>query len=137
MFRIQPKRRSLIVTVVAEDRSILHSVGHYLSRHVTSFAAPTLDDALMKSAASDAVVFFPDGFTDAAVLHIVRRLMRNATLSLVIIVSAHPESFAGLDFLRAATNKFIVLSAPAWPWDLLATIHSSLPRFGRAASSPC
>ena len=138
MFRLSfPKRRSLTVTVVAEDRSTLDSIGHYLKRHVTFLAVPTLEDAFVKSAASDAIVFYPDGFATVAVRRFVHRLLGHATLSLVIIVTAHPQRFAGLDFLRAATNKFIVLSEPAWPWELFATIHSSLPRFRRMDSSPC
>jgi hypothetical protein len=138
MFRVSfPKRRSLAVTVVAEDRCTLHSIGHYLNRHLTFFAVPTLEDAFTKSAASDAVVFYPDRFPNAAVQRFIRRLIGNATLSLVIIVTAHPERFVGLDYLRVAMNKFIVLSEPAWPWELLATIHSTLPGFRRLDSSPC
>jgi hypothetical protein len=98
---------------------------------------PTLEDAFATSAASDAVVFYPDGFATSAVRRFIRRLIGNATLSLVIIVTWHPERFAALDYMPAATNKFIVLSEPAWPWELFATIQSSLPRFRRVDSSTC
>jgi len=138
MFRLSfPKRRSLTLTVVAEDRSILHSIGHYLNRHVTCFAVPTLEDAFTMSAASDAIVFYPDGFATAAVRRFIQRLIGNATLSLVIIVTWHKERFAALDYMPAATNNFIVLSEPAWPWELFATIQSSLPRFRGVDSSVC
>jgi hypothetical protein len=138
MFRLSArKRRSLTVTGIASDAATLEGLGHYLGQWFWFNAARDLEAGFVASAASDAVVFYPDGFAPAKHPGFVRRLIGNATLSLVIVVTEHPERFRALARSRVASDKFIVLSQPIWPWDLLATLQASLPGFRKQVSRMC
>jgi hypothetical protein len=129
MFRLSlPKRRSLTVSAVASDLPTLDGIGRYLDRRV-SFR--------VLSAASDVVLFYPDGFPMSHVQNFVRRLLGNATLSLVIVVTTRADLFLPLARSRTSADKFIVLPMPAWPWELFATIQSSLPGFHRDDRGLC
>ncbi len=131
-----PRRRSLTVTAVA-DIATLESLEHYLHPRVSFRAVPELEGAFTSLAASDAVVFYPDGFAPGAVQLLVRRLIGHATLDLVIVVTAQPERFRALSHSRATANRFIVFSKPAWPWELFATIQASLPDLRRQEACSC
>jgi hypothetical protein len=138
MFRISlPKCRSLTVTAVANDLATLEGLGVYLTRRVSFRAVDGLTQAFVLSAASDVVLFYPDGFPTGVVQKFARRLLGNATLSLVILATRRPDAFLPLASSRAFAHKVIVLPAPAWPWELFATIHSSLPAFRRSAQRLC
>lgn len=138
MFRISlPKRRSLTVTAVAQELSTLEGLGTYLTGRVSFRAVQGLTQAFVLSAASDVVLFYPDGFPMGPVQTFVRRLLGNATLSLVILATRCPDAFLPLARSRASAHKFIVLQTPVWPWELFATIHSSLPAFRRDDRGLC
>jgi hypothetical protein len=138
MFRLaSSNRRSITVMLVSQDLSTIDRTERYMRRRVSFRAVWALDEALTKAAASDAVVFYPDGFPPRAVRTFVQRLAASATLSLVIVVTRHPEQFRDLEHPNAMANRAIVLSEPAWPWEIYATIHSSLPGFSRSGSGPC
>lgn len=128
MFRLNlSTRRSLTVTTVADDMTTLESLGRYLQRRVSFRAAPDLETAFASLAASDAVVFYPDGYAQRGVQSFVSRLISNTTLSLVIVVTKDPERFRALSQSRTTASQFIVLSQPAWPWELFATIAAGFP----------
>ena len=138
MFRLSlPKRRSLTVSAVASDLPTLDGIGRYLDRRVSFRAIHGLSQAFVLSAASDVVLFYPDGFPMSHVQNFVRRLLGNATLSLVIVVTTRADLFLPLARSRTSADKFIVLPTPAWPWELFATIQSSLPGFHRDDRGLC
>jgi hypothetical protein len=137
MFRLNsPARRHLTVTAIADDLATLESLEHYLRPRVTVRVVPQLAGALSSVAASDAVVFYPDGFGSRHVRAFVRQLLDHSALSLVIAVTADPKRFRAMMPRAGATNRFIVLAQPAWPWELLTTIQATLPCLRREAS-PC
>jgi hypothetical protein len=132
MFHLKfPKRRSVTITAVAEDVDTLESLAHYLRRRVSFNSARDLDHAFTTSAASDVVLFYPDGFSVPEVYEFALRVLGNTTLSLVVVVTGHPERFNVLLQASVMVNRLIVLAKPAWPWELFATIQSGLPSFGR------
>jgi hypothetical protein len=138
MFRLRTrKRRSLTVATVAADLSKLDSLERYLRGRVSVRAVSALEGAFATLAASDAVVFYPDGFAISAVRHFLRRLIGHTGLALVIVVTAEPERFQPLERARATANRFIVLSAPVWPWELLATMRSSVPGLREEDAGTC
>ncbi len=137
MFRPNPPvRRSLTVTAIADDLATLESLEQYLRPRVTVRIVPQLAGALANVAASDAVVFYPDGFGSRNVRAFVRQLLDHSALSLVIAVTADPNRFRAMIPRASATNRFIVLAKPAWPWELLRTIQATLPCVRREIS-PC
>jgi hypothetical protein len=125
------------VAAVAADPSRLHSLERYFRGRVSVRATFTLEGAFATLAASDAVVFYPDGFAIRGVQRFLRRLIAHAGLSLVIVVTAEPERFQPLHRSRATANRFVVFSAPAWPWELLATMRSSLPGLREKDAAAC
>lgn len=138
MFRAKPEtRRSLTVTAICNDASILEGLGRYLNRRVSYHSVLEMRQATRASMASDCVVFYPDGFPARAVQRLSRDLVSCPTVSLVIIVSARPNEYQALDRALTASNRVIVLSPPVWPWTLFATIQSSLPSLRCEASRLC
>ena len=138
MFRFDwRKRRALTVTTVADDLSALDDLGRYLHQKVSFRVVPVLEGAFANLAASDAVVFYPDSFAPRSVQLFLRRLIGHATLSLVIIVTEHPERFDPLNRSHATANKFIVFSRPAWPWEILAALRAGLPGLHPEGGGPC
>lgn len=138
MFQLSlPQRRSLTISAVADDLATLEGLQRYLQPRVSFRAVPALKKAFASLAASDAVVFYPDGFSTRGVQRFVRQLLDNATVAVVIIVTACPEQFRGLSDASATADRFIVLSRPAWPWELFATIQATLPRPRREDAHPC
>jgi hypothetical protein len=128
MFQIRTtRRRGLTVTSVADDVGLLEGLERYLHSRVSFRAAPALGDATTILAASDVVVFYPDGFPAGAAQRFLRRLIDQSTIPLVIVVSRDAQRFRELGHSRATANRFIVLGWPAWPWELFATIQAALP----------
>jgi hypothetical protein len=138
MFRAKPPaRRSLTVTVVCRDPSTIQGLEVYLARRVTCCVALALAQASKQSMASDCVVLYPDGFPARSAQRFANRLVDSPTVSLVVIVSAIPAEYQSLGRARSLSNRLIVLSAPAWPWTIFATIESSLPTLRREPSRLC
>jgi hypothetical protein len=138
MFRVNlTQRRGLTVTTVADDIGILDGLKRYMQARVSFRAVPEIAQAIRSLAASDAVVFYPDGFGARGVQLFIRRLVDHSTLSLVIVVTAEPERFRRLTQSRATANRFIVLGWPAWPWEVFATIQAALPGRRREDAWSC
>jgi hypothetical protein len=137
MFRLNsPTRRHLTVTAIADDLGTLESLERYLGPRVTVRIVPQLAGALSNVAASDAVLFYPDGFGSRHVRAFVRQLLDHSALALVIAVTADPSRLRAMIPRASAANRFVVLAQPAWPWELLTTIQATLPCLRRGAS-PC
>jgi len=138
MFRAKPEtRRSLTVTAICSDAATLEGLGGYLDRRVSYRSILEIGQASEASLATDCVVLYPDGFPTRGVRHLVGRLVSSPTVSLVIVVTARPNEYQSLDRALTANSSLIVLSSPAWPWTLFATIQSSLPSPRARASRLC
>ncbi|HET7544138.1 MAG TPA: hypothetical protein VFK05_29905 [Polyangiaceae bacterium] len=86
--------------------------------------------------ASDCIVLYPDGFPVRPAQRLAMDLINCPTVSLVIIVTTQTK-YQELNRARTLSNRLIVLSPPAWPWTLFATIQSSLPSLHRETSRLC
>ncbi|HEY0465786.1 MAG TPA: hypothetical protein VGC79_16345 [Polyangiaceae bacterium] len=138
MFRAKPEtRRNLTVTAICSDAATLDGLEGYLNRRVSFRCFRAIHRAGKESMAADCVVLYPDGFPPRAVQRLAKNLTSAPTVSLVIIVTARPAEYQALDRARTANSRLIVLSLPAWPWTLFATIQSSLPSLRREASRLC
>ena len=126
-----------MVTAICNDISTLEGLGGYMNRRVTYRSVLAVSEASKVSMSSDCVVLYPDGFPARAAQRLARDLINCPTVSLVIIVTAWPNEYQALDRTRTANNRLIMLSPPAWPWTLFATIQSSLPSLRREASRLC
>ena len=115
------------MAAIAADSSKLDSLERYLRGQVSVRAVSALEGAFATLAASDAVVFYPDGFGSPSVRHFLRLLIGTTGLALVIVVTSEPDRFQPLHRSRATANRFVVSSAPAWPWELLAMMRLSIP----------
>ncbi|HYQ42165.1 MAG TPA: hypothetical protein VER11_09355 [Polyangiaceae bacterium] len=125
------------MTAIGNDAATLEGLGGYLNRRVAYRSVRALREASAAAMASDCVVLYPDGFPARAVQRLARDLINCPTVSLVILVTAQPDIYQGIDRSRTANNRLIVLQPPAWPWTLFATIQSSLPSLRREVSRLC
>ena len=125
------------MTAICNDTSTVDGLEGYLKRRVSYHSVLEIGQASQASMASDCVVLYPDGYPARAVRQLARDLINSPTVSLVIIVTARPIEYQALDRARTANSRLIVLSPPAWPWTLFATIQSSLPSLRRESSRMC
>jgi hypothetical protein len=116
---------------------VVDGLARYLNPRGTFRAVLALPKAARNAMASDAVILYPDDFAAAGVLDLAVRLLNRKSVSLLIIVTANPARFRALERSRQATSKLVVLSKPAWPWTLLATIESTLQHARREGSRSC
>ena len=127
MFHLErPLPRSLTISAVGTETSVLLAVEKYFCPRVSAFKAfGSVDELALKGlTVSDALVFYPDHFSHARVQPFLRRLIRTSTPSIVVVVTSEPQRFESLNHSPASADRFIVLSEPVWPWVLFRTVQT-------------
>lgn len=126
--------KALCVTVVSDNPETLDGIEMYFQRAgVPTQTARTVDDPrTLTSAATTAVILFPDDFEHAAALAFVAKLRHARPRLLLLLLTREPQRFSEAVAPDGRSLPPLVLPRPSFGWAILEAIRST----GVADSAP-
>jgi hypothetical protein len=83
-----------------------------------------------------AAVIFPDGFADAEVIALVRRLRRARPELCALLITRKPQRFASVLQADGRSVPPIVLPTPSFGWEILDAIRAHDPTASKGSTGP-
>ncbi len=121
----RPVVRPLEVTVVADNPETIESLRSYLSgAGVSSHGRRDLRDADLVTAASSALVIFPDELAHGEVVTCICALRSAHPALPIVVVTGAPQRFQSALEPDGDSRLPIVLPKPAFGWTILDTIRA-------------
>lgn len=117
--------KPLSVTVIAESRETLDGLHQYFEgAGVASKTTRSLADAATVTAATTAVVLFPDELDAAEVVRRIATLRKARPRLLLVVVTSTPQAFRAALEPDGHSALPVVLPRPAFGWTLLDVIRA-------------
>lgn len=118
-------RQPLCVTVVADNPETVDGLLAYFGEaNVTAHGTRALGDLATVTAATTAVVLFPDDFAFAEITVAVTKLRRARPRVLVVLVTREPHRFKLWCEPDGASVPAVLLPKPSFGWAILDAVRS-------------